>query len=208
MTLRKTRKWRWCLVKVSTHPHLFTRWLIRRRRFIPTVWLTSRLRKLRGTYRCRFTHRWLQFFDVFLFVFIFCSRMPSAYMTSSIDYPSLDHSVNSVGPTQTGNRSDPVSICSTQRSLAEALHERGVGHSITGWSGLSTPNNSPGCPSPEESSSRFFHETWGLLTEGAKMIRRTLTGEETPMPPTPPQVPRIARKELEVIDDDILLRLD
>ncbi|XP_046641778.1 trafficking kinesin-binding protein milt-like isoform X2 [Daphnia pulicaria] len=133
------------------------------------------------------------------------SSIPSAYMTSSIDYPSLDHSVNSVGPTQTGNRSDPVSICSTQRSLAEALHERGVGHSITGWSGLSTPNNSPGCPSPDGSSSRFFHETWGLLTEGAKMIRRTLTGEETPMPPTPPQVPRIARKELEMLSQMHLL---
>lgn len=131
------------------------------------------------------------------FILLFC-RMPSTYMTSSIDYPSLDHSVNSVESTQTGNRSDPVSTFSTQRSLAEALHERGVGHSIAGWSGLSTPNNSPGCPSPDGSSSRFFYETWGLLAQGAKMIRRTLTGEETPLAPAPPPVPRIARKELEV----------
>ena len=121
--------------------------------------------------------------------------MPSSYMTSSVDYPSLDHSVNCIEPTQTGNRSHPVSAVPTQRSLAEAFHQRGVGQSIAGWSGLSTPNNSPGCPSPDGSSSHFFQETWGLIAQGAKMIRRTFTGKETPVRAP---VPRISRKELEV----------
>ncbi|KAI9561628.1 hypothetical protein GHT06_012588 [Daphnia sinensis] len=118
------------------------------------------------------------------------SSMQSAYMTSSVDYPSLNHSVNSV---QSGNRSEP-----TQRRLVEALHERGVGHSIVGWSGLSTPNNSPGGSSPDGSSSHFLSDTWEFLAEGAKMIRRTLTGQETPLAARR-CVPRIARKELETV---------
>ncbi|XP_057377147.1 trafficking kinesin-binding protein milt-like isoform X1 [Daphnia carinata] len=123
------------------------------------------------------------------------SSMQSAYMTSSVDYPSLNHSVNSV---QSGNRSESVPTLPSQRRLVEALHERGVGHSIVGWSGLSTPNNSPGCTSPDGSSSHFLHETWEFLAEGAKMIRRTLTGQETPLPARR-CVPRIARKELETV---------
>lgn len=123
------------------------------------------------------------------------SSMQSAYMTSSVDYPSLNHSVNSV---QSGNRSENGSTLPSQRRLVEALHERGVGHSIVGWSGLSTPNNSPGCSSPDGSSSHFLSETWEFLAEGAKMIRRTLTGQETPLPARR-CVPRIARKELETV---------
>lgn len=123
------------------------------------------------------------------------SSMQSGYMTSSVDYPSLNHSVNSV---QSGNRSENGSTLPSQRRLVEALHERGVGHSIVGWSGLSTPNNSPGCSSPDGSSSHFLSETWEFLAEGAKMIRRTLTGQETPLPARR-CVPRIARKELETV---------
>lgn len=126
-------------------------------------------------------------------------------MTSSVDFPSLNHSVNSIEPMLSGNRSDPLSTSCTQRSLVEALHERGVGHSIVGWSGLSTPNNSPGCSSPDESSTHFLYETWEFLAEGAKMLRRTLTGEETPLPPARCLLPRIARRELEVLIIDILL---
>lgn len=134
------------------------------------------------------------YFDNLLLFFLAFERMQSGYMTSSVDYPSLNHSVNSM---QSGNRSENGSTLPSQRRLVEALHERGVGHSIVGWSGLSTPNNSPGCSSPDGSSSHFLSETWEFLAEGAKMIRRTLTGQETPLPARR-CVPRIARKELEV----------
>lgn len=118
-------------------------------------------------------------------------------MTSSIDYPSLDPSINSVESVEPGNRTNPVSTFSTQMGLAKALQERGVGQSIVGWSGLSTPNNSPGGRSPDGSPSHYFYNPLELLHQGAKMIRRTWTGEETPIA-YQQSVPRISRKELEV----------
>lgn len=125
-------------------------------------------------------------------------------MTSSIDYPSLDPTINSIPPIEPGSRpSQSFSNYSTQFGLAKALHERGAGRSIHSWaiSGLSTPNNSPDVQSPIESPGHHFFGPLELLHEGAKMIRRTWTGEETPVPRS---VPRISRKELEVIELNLM----
>ena len=128
-------------------------------------------------------------------------------MTSSIDYPSLDPSVNSVYSARPCNLPNSVSTFSTHVGLAKALQERGVGQSIPGWSGLSTPNNSPGGPSPDGSPSHYFYNPLELLHQGAKMLRRTWTGEETPVAVPCQPVPRISRKELEVFAVQLVLVL-
>ena len=131
--------------------------------------------------------------------FIFFKRRQVSYMASSNAYPSLDPTINSAKPIEPNSRSDPVSTYSTQVGLAKALQERGVGHSIAGWtwSGLSTPNNSPDASSPDGSPSHYFYGPLELLQQGAKLIRRTLTGEETPVSHRQ-RVPRISRTQLEV----------
>ena len=116
-------------------------------------------------------------------------------MTSSIDYPSLDPSINMATSDVEANKASTRSNNTAQLNLAQALKARSASQSIPGWSGFSTPNNSPDSLSPEGSPPSFFYGPLELLQEGAKMIRRTWNGEETPVPRT---LPRISRKELEV----------
>lgn len=118
-------------------------------------------------------------------------------MTSSIDYPSLDPSINMPpSDVEANNKRQPVSTYPAQLSLTQALKARSANQPIPGWSGFSTPNNSPDGQSLEGSPTSFFYGPLELLQQGAKLIRRTWTGEETPRPRS---VPRISRKELEVV---------
>ena len=64
-------------------------------------------------------------------------------------------------------------------------------------SGLSTPNNSPDGSSP--GTPPLFYSPLELLSQGAEIIRRKWTGEETPVHQFHHPVPRIPRKELEVM---------
>lgn len=91
----------------------------------------------------------------------------------SEDYPSLDPSIN-----------EELNKASTNGNHHENFLP----------TGLSTPNNSPGAATPDKQP--FYYSPIGLLQQGAKMIRRTFTGEESPEKSPEPLVPRISRKEL------------
>jgi hypothetical protein len=83
-------------------------------------------------------------------------------------------------------------------ALAKALQERGTSNvwAIERFlSGLSTPNNSPDCTPPDSPTPSYGPIE--LLQKGAKIIRRTLTGVETPNYVLQP-VPRIPKHELQV----------
>ena len=119
----------------------------------------------------------------------------AAAVATTTDARTTNNNNNSSPPC----RRNSVSTFSTQMALAKALQERGV-HDSDGAgpgtrSGWSTPNNSPHWSPPGSPLPAASYGPLDLLHRGAKMIRRTLTGRETP---AGPPVPRMSKRELEV----------
>ncbi|XP_076033797.1 trafficking kinesin-binding protein milt isoform X4 [Oratosquilla oratoria] len=99
------------------------------------------------------------------------------------------------GPSCPPSRRGSTATFSTNVGLAKHLNERGIASLSSGYTPTATPANSPegtrpGSPEPAGIKIPGFDELHKTFSYGAKMLRRTIYGEES-KPPSPTVAPRI-----------------